>query len=127
MVGLKHEFTNRLKDKQDAIDKAVGMELLLMGHEIADKAVKVVPWMRGILASSIKAKKTGKGASQNVEVTAGSVAIDYARVQHEDPTLRHLPGRHWKYLTIPWVEVTGGTNGKKARDRINEAVRQAVK
>ena len=81
-----------------AIEKAVHAEALTAFAN----SQKQVPFDQGILASSgTVTPPANVGGTISVEIMYGGAARNYARVQHENDSFRHDPGRKAHYLSDP--------------------------
>ena len=105
----------------DAVDKEIAKEVFAMANEISVEGKKIVPEDTGALKGSIKPKAGGRKFMREGIVTAGSVTVDYAIEQHENPNLIHKQGRRFKYLEEPWGIITS-----KADKRLSDAVNRAL-
>lgn len=86
-------------DNRDAISRRIqdtAVEALReIGEDALEKSNRIIPLEEGILSDSgfVEVNPTHEGAEGQV-----AYSTPYAVVQHEDPTLRHDPGREDHYL-----------------------------
>ncbi len=89
---------------------ALGRALYAEAAPVFDRSQDLVPVDTSALQKSGELHKPEvSGNSVSVEISYGDAATaDYAERQHEDLSIRHMPGRMAKFLEIPFVEGAKG-------------------
>ena len=139
------ELRQKFQNVDDATAKEVVHAMVENTESLLGKSMRIAPIDEGIMVGSASAKvnqvEVAKGGTGSVPASSGGrptskpgrVVIGeviyntpYAAKQHEDLTLKHLPGRQAKYLEQPLKEFVRKYM-QNLRDAVNRGMEEGTK